>query len=160
MQTASGTPQANTLRLARVVKSYPDKHVIDVVFLDDGGFASGVGVSNVWASQSHGIVYLPEVEEPKDGHWSVEMSKKNDCLALVGYFSGMPFAVGFCFPAPNGMGQGENMMMLKHIKGSFISIDKEGNIQVKATGRGWIKLETETGARVQIGVKPGIIELN
>lgn len=41
MQTGAGTPQSNTLRLARVVKSYPDKHVIDVVFLDDGGFASG-----------------------------------------------------------------------------------------------------------------------
>lgn len=160
MQTGAGTPQSNTLRLARVVKSYPDKHVIDVVFLDDGGFASGVGVSNVWGSQNHGIVYLPEVAEPADGHWSVEMSNTNDSLALVGYFSGMPYAVGFCFPAPNGMGQGKNMMMLKHISGSYISIDAEGNIRARATGRGWIKLESDTGARVQIGVKPGIIELN
>lgn len=160
MQTASGTPQANTLRLARVVKSYPDKHVVDVVFLDDGGFASGVGVSNVWGSQSHGIVYMPEVEEPADGHWSVEMSNTNDCLALVGYFSGLPFAVGFCFPAPNEMGQGENMMMFKHISGSSISIDGAGNITVDAVSRAWIKLTTGTGAKVLIGVKPGIVELN
>lgn len=160
MQTGAGTPQSNTLRLARVVKSYPDKHVIDVVFLDDGGFASGVGVSNVWGSQNHGIVYLPDVIDPPDGHWSVEMSGTNDSLALVGYFSGMPYAVGFCFPAPNNMHQGKNMMMFKHVSGSYISIDASGNIRVMAVGRGWIWLETDSGASVQIGVQPGIVQLN
>lgn len=172
MQTASGTPQANTMRLGRVVRSYPDRHVIDVVFLDDGGFASGVGVGGPWASQEHGWSYLPHVDDPPDGHWSVEMTHKEDCLALIGYFSGMPFCVGFFYPAPHAPGS-EDLFKFTHISGSYISIDAGGTITLAASKRGPNKPIPSTvtisltgivadsrGARAKIGVIPGYIELN
>lgn len=135
MQTASGTPQGNTLRIGRVVKSYSEKHVVDVVFLDDGGFASGVAVSTLWGSQKHGFHYLPKVEDPPDGHWSTELSNKNDALALIGYFSGMPFVVGTVFPADKEADMNKlplNTLLIKSYIGSYLEMDNGGGVTLTA----------------------------
>ena len=127
MQTAAGTPQGNTLRIGRIVKCYPDKHVVDVVFLDDGGFASGVGLSTQWGSQDHGFRYMPKIKDPPDGHWGVELGG-NDSLALVGYFSGMPFVVGSMFPANKGEMSSLllNELMIKSYVGAFLFFNQHG----------------------------------
>ncbi len=153
MQTAGGTPQANVLRIGRVVKSYPDKHVVDVVFLDDGGFASGVGLSTLWGSQTHGIHYMTEIAEPADGHWSPELSNKNDALALVGYFSGQPFVVGMVFPAANAQAKMNklplNTLLIQSIANASLEIDPLGNVTIISSG----------GATIRAG-KDGNIYLN
>lgn len=140
MQTAAGTPQGNVLRIGRVVKSYSNKHVVDVVFLDDGGFASGVPVSTQWGSQEHGFHYLPEVEEPPDGHWSTELSNKNDALALVGYFSGQPFVVGMIFPTKgkgrNDMyGLANNELLIQQVLGPFLKMDHAACVTLKSISK-------------------------
>lgn len=143
MQTASGTPQANILRIGRVVKSYPDKHVVDVVYLDDGGFASGVGLSTMWGSQKHGFHYMPVVKEPADGHWSTELSNTNDCLALIAYFSGQPFVVGTVFPADDKAAMNKiplNTLVIKSIAGSSLEMDAARNIVIKNSSGAIIKL--------------------
>lgn len=137
MQTAAGTPQGNVLRIGRVVKSYSNKHVVDVVFLDDGGFASGVPVSTQWGSQEHGFHYLPEVDEPPDGHWSTELSNKNDALALVGYFSGQPFVVGMIFPTKgkgrNDMyGLANNELLIQQVLGPFLKMDAAATVTLSS----------------------------
>lgn len=135
MQTASSTPQANTLRIGRIAKVYPEKHVVDVVFLDDGGFASGVAVSTQWGSQDHGFSYMPKVGTPPEGQWSVELGG-NDCLALIGYFSGMPFVVGTVFPAPGGdMALPLNNLMIKNYVGSYLHMNHDGVVTLAARMR-------------------------
>lgn len=149
MQTASGTPQANVLRIGRVVKSYPDKHVVDVVFLDDGGFASGVGWSTLWGSQDHGVHYMTEVATPPGGHWSPELSNVNDALALIGYFSGQPFVVGMVFPAQSKKDDVSmydiplNNLVIKNIAGASIELDRWGNITIQNLAKGRILINTE-----------------
>ena len=135
MQTASSTPQANTLRIGRIAKVYSEKHVVDVVFLDDGGFASGVGVSSQWGSQGHGFHYLPDVKDPPDGQWSVELSNKNDTLALIGYFSGQPFVVGTLYPAAtNGdmYGLAANELMIQQVLGPHLYMDKDASVTLRS----------------------------
>lgn len=135
MQTASSTPQANTLRIGRIAKVYPEKHVVDVVFLDDGGFASGVAVSTQWGSQDHGFSYMPKVGTPPEGQWSVELGG-DDCLALIGYFSGMPFVVGTVFPAPCGdMALPLNNLMIKNYVGSYLHMNHDGVVTLAARMR-------------------------
>lgn len=132
MQTAGSTPQANVLRIGRVAKVYAEKHVVDVVFLDDGGFASGVPVSTLWGSQDHGFSYMAKVGTPPDGQWSVELGG-DDCLALIGYFSGQPFVVGTVFPAPSGdMALPINNLMIKNYVGSYLHMDHDGVVTLAA----------------------------
>jgi len=152
MQTGGGTPQSNTLRVGRIAKIYPEKHVVDVVFMDDGGFASGVPLSTQWGSQEHGFHYMPKVDIPKDGQWSVELTDKNDSLALIGYFSGQPFVVGTYFPANKDASMNhlpENTLLLKHISGAFILINPDGVITLRSSGGAVINLRAD-----------GVVELN
>lgn len=132
MQTAGGTPQANVLRVGRVAKVYAEKHVVDIVFLDDGGFASGVPVSTQWGSQEHGFHYMPHVDKPSDGQWGVELSDTNDCLALIGYFSGQPYVVGMAFPV-GGMPLPLDVLRIQAVVGSYLEMDAKGTVTVVAS---------------------------
>lgn len=132
MQTAAGTPQANVLRIGRVAKVYAEKHVVDIVFLDDGGFASGVPVSTQWGSQEHGFHYMPRVDTPSDGQWGVELTNENDALALIGYFSGQPYVVGMAFPV-GGMPLPQDLLKIQAIVGSYLEMDAGGTVTVVAT---------------------------
>lgn len=137
MQTAAGTPQGNTLRIGRISKVYSQKHVVDVVFLDDGGFASGVPVSTQWGSQEHGFHYMPEVDTPPDGQWGVELSNSNDALALIGYFSGQPFVVGTIFPT-KGKGKNdmyalaENELLIQQVLGPYLKISNAASVTLSS----------------------------
>lgn len=132
MQTAAGTPQANVLRIGRVAKVYAEKHVVDIVFLDDGGFASGVPVSTQWGSQEHGFHYMPRVDIPSDGQWGVELSNTNDTLALIGYFSGQPYVVGMAFPV-GGMPLPLDVLKIQTVVGSYLEMDAGGTVTVVAS---------------------------
>lgn len=132
MQTAAGTPQGNVLRVGRVAKVYAEKHAVDIVFLDDGGFASGVPVSTQWGSQEHGYHYMPHVDTPSDGQWGVELSNTNDALALIGYFSGQPYVVGMAFPV-GGMPLPLDVLKIQAVVGSYLEMDAGGTVTVVAS---------------------------
>jgi len=125
----SDVPQLNAIRLARVSRSYPDKHCVDVVFLDDGGFAAGVPVLTTSASQNHGLAYLPAVSEPSDtnGRWSLQLTGNDDVLCAVAFASGVPLVLGFFFPAGEHMAVATNELLDKHISGFIRSIKPNGD---------------------------------
>lgn len=129
MRIESSTPQINSIRLARVSRTYPKKHCVDVVYLDDGGFSAGVPILTTHASQQHGLSYLPKVSEPDDTHkrWSVRLTGKNDVLCAVALVSGMPAVIGFFFPAGEHMAVEENEFKDKHISGFYRQITAKGD---------------------------------
>lgn len=106
MNIESGRAQVNTIRVARVSRANPDTHTVDVVFLDDGGFASGVPLISSSGSQQHGRAFVPEVDIPPapNERWDVMLSETVDTLALVGYAGRLPFCLGFLHPPGDGLG--------------------------------------------------------
>ncbi len=167
-QLESSVPQVNAIRLARVSRSYPAKHCVDVVFLDDGGFAAGVPVLTASASQGHGLAYLPKVAEPDDdnGRWSLRLTGKDDVLCAVASASGTPVVLGFFFPAGEHMAVAENELLDKHISGFSRRIEPGGDMSLTHPS-GWkICMHESGGVALQAGgasvvVKPdGNVYLN
>lgn len=97
-------PHAAVLRMARVVKVYPETHRVDVVFIRDGGRATSVPVLAHKASQGHGAGFLPEMEEPADGKWSPGLHGQNDLICMVALCDSLPVVVGFFHPQVGAMG--------------------------------------------------------
>ncbi|MCK7579788.1 MAG: hypothetical protein MZV65_31605 [Chromatiales bacterium] len=126
----SKTPNLNSLRFARVSRTYPDRHCVDVVFLDDGGFASGVPILSPMASQTHGMSYLPKVEEPSDanGRWSTRLTGQNDMLCAVGWCAGLPMVLGFYFPPGGHLASEANERLDRHISGFEERMTPEGDL--------------------------------
>lgn len=145
----SAVPQVNTLRLARVAETYPQAHLVDVVFLDDGGFAGGVPILSQTASQDHGFSYLPMVDLPEGGKWDVRLSDKNDMLCAVAWASQQPVVIGFLFPLGGKMGVPKNELMDKHASGSYRQITGNGDMLLRHM-RGWRVHLIEDGVLIEV----------
>lgn len=167
-QLESSVPQVNAIRLARVSRSYPAKHAVDVVFLDDGGFAAGVPILTASASQEHGLAYLPKVAEPDDdnGRWSLRLTGKDDVLCAVAWAGGTPVVLGFFFPAGEHMAVEENELLDKHVSGFTRHITPDGDMTLEHPS-GWkVCMHKSGGVVLQVGgasvvVKPdGKVYLN
>jgi hypothetical protein len=131
----SRVPQVNSIRIARIAKTYPDKHLVDLVFLDDGGYAVCVPVVTPSASQKHGFSYLPKVDAPPDGPWSPTLNGKKDTLCAVAWTRQHPVVVGFLFPLDGDMSAGEDQLKDYHPSGFKRTIDADGTMTLEHPGR-------------------------
>lgn len=153
----SDQPQVNTIRWARVSKSYSEKHCVDLVFLDDGGFLTGVPILSPAASQGHGLSYLPTVKDPDGGRWAARLAGEDDVMAAVAWASGHAVVLGFFFPAGGNMGVGENVLRDRHISGFERRITADGDMSL-IHPRGWL-VEMTTVDGVTVVVKGARIEV-
>jgi len=126
--TESAVPNVNSIRIARVAQTYPDKHLVDVVFLDDGGFAACVPVVAPYASQDHGFAYLPKVDPAPGGKWAPRLAGQNDTLCAVAWSRQQAVVVGFIFPLDGTMGTGENELKDYHPSGFKRTIGADGTM--------------------------------
>ena len=152
MAIESQTPQINAIRLARVSRVYPAKHCVDVVFLDDGGFASGVPVLTAHASQRHGLAYLPSPAAPDDanGRWSLRLTGDNDSLCAVAWAGGTPVVIGFYFPAGEHMAVAENEKLERHVSGYSEHVTPDGDLTISHPSGWTVRVQANGGIELKV----------
>lgn len=122
------------LKMARVVKSHPESHAVDLVMMDDGRRFAGVQVMAGVAGGNVGSVDLPEpsVTDPKKPYDSSNTGVR-DMYAAVAFMGGMPLVLGFIYPQVSqalfGGEMGRNRKLYRHASDVYFTIDGAGNTE-------------------------------
>lgn len=87
------------MKLAKVTAVHPEKHKVDLLFLDDGRRVPGVKVMTGMASSSSGMAGLatPDAQDSPDPYDAPAKSGR-DLIACVGFYQDVPVVIGFLFP--------------------------------------------------------------
>ena len=137
------------LKMARVVKSHPESHAVDLVMMEDGRRFAGVQVMAGVAGGDVGSVDLPEpsVTDPQKPYESSNTGVR-DMYAAVAFMGGMPLVLGFIYPQVSqalfGGEMGRNRKLYRHASDVYHTIDGAGNME----------LHHPSGAYVRIGQSP------
>ncbi len=89
------------IKLAKVIKTYPEAYRVDVLMLDDGTEISNIQVMASLATNRTGITDLPELE--RSGEKDLLFSQDKDAIAVLAYFALMPVVIGFLHPTTTQM---------------------------------------------------------
>jgi hypothetical protein len=122
------------IRIARVAEVHPHAHAIDVVYMDDGGYAVGIPVMTESASQQFGAAFLPKPDVPAYGKWSPDFTppEEVDILAVIAMTTLQPVCLGFIHPQVGAMGFEEdtykkNLRLERHPSDRYTMLDDDGN---------------------------------
>lgn len=87
------------MKLAKVVGVHPERHKVDLLFLDDNRRVPGVRVMSPQASSSSGLAALvkPDAQDMTDPYEAPSKSGR-DLIACVGFYGDVPVVHGFLFP--------------------------------------------------------------
>lgn len=88
------------MKLAKVVRVYPESNKVDLLVLDDGRRLPGVSVMAAGpVSSSSGVSGLPtpDSQDLPDPYEAPTFSKR-DIVAVVGFYEYLPIVMGFLFP--------------------------------------------------------------
>ena len=133
-------------RLAKVVRTHPNGNSVDLLFFEDGSRASNVlCMASSGASVNSGFVDLPDTGKG-DGEdaWTWDDDGKS-MTAVVGFMRGQPLVIGFLYPQVNQMAFNEkNRMIYRHSSNAYVTMDKEGNIDVVHPSGSFIRIGEKT----------------
>ena len=139
-------PQGAVLRIGKVVKVHASDHSVDMVMMDNGARMANVQVLAPTASTRSGRVDLPEPELPDASNpWSLEMSGKQDILAVAAFIDGMPLVLGFLYPQANQLAMPEdthNLKIERHASDYYEGTDDKANHSQRHPGGAYISIGT------------------
>ena len=119
------------IRLAKVVRSYPEGHSVDLVMYDDNSPVSNVQVLSGSASSRSGFSGLVAPTAPPDGEWGNRDSGDEDMIAAVAYMRGEPIVLGFLRPQVNQMTfKDENRITYRFPSDVYVTCDGKGNTEL------------------------------
>ena len=119
------------LRVAKVVKVYPDGHSVDLVMYDDDSPQTNVQVLSPMATRRSGSAGLVVPTPPPDGEWGNQDSHEEDIYAVVGYMRGSPIVIGFLYPQVNQMTfPDKNRFVHRFPSDVYLNTDKNGNTEL------------------------------
>ena len=114
------------IKLAKVIKTYPEAYRVDVLMLDDGTEITNIQVMASLATNRTGMADLPELE--RSGEKDLLFSQDKDAIAVLAYFALMPVVIGFLHPATTQMlFKEKDRMVYRHASDAYLTIDKKGN---------------------------------
>lgn len=129
------------IRLAKVVRVYPDGHSVDLVMHDDNSPCSNVQVLSGTASSRSGFSGLVEPTAPPDGEWGNQDSGDEDMTAVVAYMKGHPVVMGFLYPQVSQMLFGDkNRMTFRSPSDVYATVDGAGNFELAFPGGAYIRV--------------------
>lgn len=131
------------IRLAKVVRAYPDGHSVDLVMFDDNSPVTNVQVMSGQASSRSGASGLIAPTAPPDGEWGNQDSGDEDITAVVAYMSGQPVVLGFLRPQVNQLSFGDkNRITYRFPSDVYVSCDQLGNIELSHPGGAYMRIAT------------------
>lgn len=118
------------LRIARVLKTIPEAHAVDIQYLDGGGKVPSVQVMS-GASNNSGYVDLPAVEPP-DPDYPLRRTRGRDVYVVVGTVGGIPVVLGFLTPEVSQVlfKDRVNFRIDRHPSDVYSSLDDDGNLSM------------------------------
>lgn len=136
------------LRLAKVVTVHPESGTIDVLFLDDGGRATGVQVCSPFAGTRAGEFTSYDVTPPggqESRRWEPELSGDLDALAVIAMVGELPICLGMLPTQVNQMHfEQKDMKLDRHPKDTYVLMDHDGDYEVYHASNSWIKMGNDT----------------
>ncbi len=131
------------LRLAKVVRAYPDGHSVDLVMYDDNSPVTNAQVMSGQASSRSGASGLIAPTAPPDGEWGNQDSGDEDVFAIVGYMRGQPLVLGFLRPQVNQLSFGDkNRITYRFPSDVYVTCDGSGNFELSHPGGAFIRIAT------------------
>lgn len=134
------------IRLAKVVRAYPDGHSVDLVMYDDNSPVTGVQVMSGQASNRSGASGLIAPTAPPDGEWGNQDSGDEDMIAVVAYMQGQPLVMGFLRPQVNQLSFGDkNRITYRFPSDLYVTCDGAGNFELSHPGGAFVRIATTPG---------------
>lgn len=132
------------LRLAKVVKTYPDGHSVDLVMYDDDSPQTNVQVLSSMATRRSGVSGLIDPTPPPDGEWGNQDTHDEDIYAVVGYMRGSPLVLGFIYPQVNQMTfPHKNRLTIRSPADLYATVDKDANFEMYHPSGAYIRFATD-----------------
>jgi hypothetical protein len=134
------------IRLAKVVRAYPEGHSVDLVMFDDNSPVAGVQVMSGQASNRSGASGLIAPTAPPDGEWGNQDSSDENITAVVAYMRGEPMVLGFLRPQVNQLSFGDkNRITYRFPSDVYVTCDQAGNFELSHPGGAYLRLATTPG---------------
>lgn len=132
------------IRLAKVVRAYPDGHSVDLVMYDDNSPVTNVQVITGSASSRSGASGLIAPSAPPDGEWGNQDSGDEDMIACVAFMRGHPVVMGFLRPQVNQISFGDkNRITYRFPSDVYVTCDGSGNFEFSHPGGAFIRVATD-----------------
>lgn len=130
-----GLLSANTIRLAKVTKVWPEGQKFEAMFLDNGDYARDVQVMSPYAGTDFGFTSgIPKPEN--EGH---EPNRKTDpnerhVIAVIATIQARHICLGFLFPQVTHMAftrdQDMNRLIERHTSDFYRTVDDDANMEM------------------------------
>ena len=132
------------IRLAKVVRAYPDGHSVDLVMYDDNSPVTNVQVLSGSASSRSGASGLIAPTSPPDGEWGNQDSGDEDMIACVAFMRGHPVVMGFLRPQVNQISFADkNRISYRFPSDVYVTCDGSGNFELSHPGGAFIRIATD-----------------
>lgn len=130
---------------ARVVKTRPETHGVDVVLMEDGRRLSGVQMLSGAAGGDYGRHGGMGV--PTSTGYEARTTEKRDVYCIVGWVGRNPFVMGFLFPQVTQMlfdketdPRYEEMTIDRHPSDVYSQTDGDGNFEFRHPSGAYIRI--------------------
>ena len=135
---------ANTIRLARVTRVWPEGQALDCIFLDTGDYGRGVQVMSPYAGSDFGFSGVPAPEKEGDAPNMTNNGDQRTILAVVACLSGISICLGYLHPAGGEMtfakDQHKNRLIERHTSDFYRTINDDGDLDMVHPSGAFLRL--------------------